>query len=212
MISPSSTHAEQHAAELTAILEETFATSIAVKHRTLECCSETIVAIGAALETALRAGRKVLLFGNGGSAADAQHVAGELVGRFQMDRRALPAIALNTDTATLTSVSNDYGFEQVYARQVQGLAQPGDVVVGISTSGNSPNVLRGIEMGREVGAVTIGFTGERGGKLAEITDHCLCVPSPTTTRVQETHITVWHVLCDVLERRLFRNEADAKER
>ena len=194
---------EQRATELTELLNETFAESIAVKQRTLECCTPAIVAIGEALETALRAGRKVLLFGNGGSASDAQHVAGELVGRFQMERRALPAIALNTDTALLTSVGNDYGYEQIYARQVQGLAQPGDVVVGISTSGNSPNILRGVEMGREIGAVTIGFTGKGGGKLAQIADLCLTVPSPVTTRVQETHITVWHVLCDMLERRLF---------
>lgn len=203
MSNPLTVSAEQRAAELTAILHETFAVSIAVKQRTLECCTETIVAIGDALEAALRNRRKILLFGNGGSAADAQHVATELVGRFQMDRRALAAIALNTDTALLTSVGNDYGYEQIYARQVQGLAQPGDVVVGISTSGNSPNVLRGVEMGREVGAFTIGFTGESGGKLAQISDLCLAVPSPVTTRVQETHITVWHVLCDVLERRLF---------
>jgi D-sedoheptulose 7-phosphate isomerase len=194
---------EQQTAELHAILNATFADSIAVKQQTLASCSDTIAAIADALESALRNGHKILLFGNGGSSSDAQHVAGELVGRFLMERRGLPAIALNTDAATMTSVSNDYGFEQVFARQVEALAQPGDVVVGITTSGNSPNVLRGVEKGRAQGAITIGFTGGYGGKLASVTDHCLCVPSPVTARVQETHITVWHVLCDVLERRLF---------
>ena len=155
------------------------------------------------LISAFQAGGKVLFFGNGGSAADAQHVAAELVNRLGMERDALPAIALTTDTSILTSVGNDVGFDQVFARQVQALVQKGDVAVGISTSGNAANVLNGIVAARRKGAITMGFTGLNGGKLKGMVDACLCVPSESTPRIQEAHITVWHVICEVVEQELF---------
>ncbi len=185
------------------VLSDAVSESCEVKRRTIETCGPVIVQIVGVLTTALASGHKLLLFGNGGSAADAQHVAGEFVGRFLKERRALPAIALNTDTAVLTCVGNDYSFENVFARQVEALARPGDVVVGISTSGSSPNVLRGIEAARSLEVMTVGFTGESGGSLRETADLCLCIPSRVTARVQEAHITVWHVICELVEQRLF---------
>jgi len=152
---------------------------------------------------ALRAGRKLVLFGNGGSAADAQHVAAELVSRFQMDRNALPAIALTTDTSILTSVGNDLAFDEVFSRQVQALVQRDDVAVGISTSGNSPNVINGIIAAKERGAVTVGFTGRSGGRLKDLVDACCHVSSDSTARIQEAQITIWHALCEVVEREMF---------
>jgi len=177
--------------------------SMEVQAQLLEQCLPTIVQIAAVLVRALRAGHKVVLFGNGGSAADAQHVAAELVNRFLMERTALPAIALTTNTSILTSVSNDSSFDQVFARQVEALVQEEDVAVGISTSGNSPSVLNGILAAREKGAITVGFTGRSGGKLKGVVDLCLCVPSENTPRIQEAHITVWHAICEVIERELF---------
>ena len=184
------------------VLAETVDDSIAVKRQTLETCAETVEQVADALFETLRTGGKIMLCGNGGSAADAQHVAGEFVGRFLTERRPLPAMALNADTAILTCVGNDYGFEQVFARQVTALAAPGDVLVGISTSGESPNVLRALEAARQRGVRTIAFTGMTGGKLRELADICLCVPSTVTARIQETHITLWHVICDVIDQRL----------
>ncbi len=153
---------------------------------------------------ALKAGLKVLLFGNGGSAADAQHIAAELVGRFRVERRALPAIALTTDTSALTAIANDYGFDEVFARQVRGLGQKGDVALAISTSGRSPNVLKALAACREVGVRTIGLTGGDGGELAKSVDVSLRVSASTlSARIQETHILIGHVLCGLVERRLF---------
>ena len=152
---------------------------------------------------AFSAGSKLVLFGNGGSAADAQHVAAELVNRFLLDRDALPAIALTTDTSILTSVGNDHAFDEVFARQVQALVQPDDVVVGISTSGHAPNVLNGIRAAKDRGAVTIGFSGRSGRELKEQTDICFCVPSDHTPRIQEAHIFAWHVICEAVEAELF---------
>ncbi len=149
----------------------------------------------------LRAGGKVLLMGNGGSAADAQHIAAELVGRFQADRPAFAAMALTTDTSVLTSVGNDYGFEEIFARQVDGLARAGDVVIGISTSGNSANVVRGIESARQRECITVGFLGE-AGKLATMVDQALVIPGFSTARVQEMHILAGHLLCELVERDL----------
>ena len=155
------------------------------------------------LVAAFRGGRKVVLFGNGGSAAEAQHVAAELVNRFLMERDALPAIALTTNTSILTSVSNDTAFEQVFARQARALVQEGDVAVGISTSGNSPSVLEGIRAAKEQGATTVGLTGRSGGQLKGLAELCFCAPSDHTPRIQEAHITVWHAVCEAVERELF---------
>lgn len=150
-----------------------------------------------------RAGKKVLLFGNGGSAADAQHIAAEFVGRFIPDRDPLPALSLATDTSTLTSLSNDYGFDHVFARQIAGLAQPGDTAVAISTSGNSANVVKGLDAARSKGLYTIGLTGESGGKMKNLVEVLFCVPSRHTPRIQETHIMIGHILCELVDRILF---------
>jgi D-sedoheptulose 7-phosphate isomerase len=177
--------------------------SIEVKRAILERDIPLVARLADLLIDAFRASRKVVLFGNGGSAADAQHVAAELVNRFLTDRDALPAIALTTNTSVLTSVGNDAGFDEVFSRQVRALVREGDVVVGISTSGNSPNVLNGVLAAAEKGATTLGFTGRGGGKLKELVDVCFCVPSNHTPCVQEAHITVWHAICEVVERELF---------
>jgi D-sedoheptulose 7-phosphate isomerase len=149
----------------------------------------------------IQSGHKILLFGNGGSAADAQHIATELSGRFRRERRGLPAIALTTDSSALTAISNDYGFEQVFARQVEALAQPGDLCIGISTSGNSPNVLAAMQKAAEIGCQRLGMTGASGGKLKEQSDLCLCIPSGNTARIQEMHILIGHLICEAVERK-----------
>ena len=154
------------------------------------------------VEAAVRAGGKLLLFGNGGSAADAQHIAAELVIRYHTDRPAIAAIALTTDTSSLTAGGNDLGFEAVFARQVDALARPGDVVLGISTSGKSPNVLAGLAQARRRDARTIGLTSGDGGRMAEFCDEVVAVPSTVTARIQEMHILIGHMLCKALERRL----------
>ncbi len=153
--------------------------------------------------TALAEGNKLLVMGNGGSAGDAQHLAAEIVGRFKLERRALPAVALTTDTSILTAIGNDYGFDQVFRRQVEALAAPGDVVVGISTSGNSPNVLAALTLAREMGCRTVGLLGRDGGSIGPVVDLELTVPSQDTPRIQEGHITMIHILCDLVERRMF---------
>lgn len=154
---------------------------------------------------AIQTGGKVIIFGNGGSAADAQHIAAELIGRFEQDRTAIPCIALTTNTSNLTAIANDYGFSGVFKRQVEGIAAPGDVVIGISTSGNSENVIEAIKKAREKGASVIGMTGEKGGRLAEVVDLCLRVPSSRTCRIQECHITIGHILCYLVERLISGN-------
>lgn len=154
---------------------------------------------------ALANGGKVLVMGNGGSAADAQHLAAELVGRFLRERRALPAIALTTDTSILTAVGNDYGFDQVFSRQVEALAQPGDVVIGISTSGNSPNVLAALAAARAAGCRTVGLLGRDGGRIAGLVDLALVIPVQETPHIQEVHVTIIHVLCNLVEQSLFAN-------
>lgn len=150
--------------------------------------------------------KKLILFGNGGSAADAQHIACELVGRFQKERKALPAIALSTNTSSLTAIGNDYGYEETFARQVEAFTQEKDVVIGISTSGNSPNVLKALKVAKEKGAKTIGLSGKDGGKLKDIVDVCLKIPSDSTPRIQEAHITIGHIICSLVEKELFGNE------
>ncbi len=151
---------------------------------------------------AYKTGGKVVLFGNGGSAADAQHIAGELVGRFMLKRQAFPAIALTTNTSTLTAVANDYGYDAVFSRQVEALVNEKDVVIAISTSGNSPNVIEAIKLAKTKGAKTIGLTGGNGGRLAEVADLVLIVPSDSTPRIQEAHITIGHIVCELVEREL----------
>jgi D-sedoheptulose 7-phosphate isomerase len=150
-----------------------------------------------------RRGGKVILFGNGGSAADAQHIAAELVGKFGMERTALPALALNVNTSVITSISNDIDYSAVFSRQVEALARPGDVAVGISTSGRSRSVLEGLRAARQKGARTIGMTGLAGEPLRKAVDLCLTAPSHKTPRIQEVHITMGHIICDLVERSLF---------
>lgn len=162
-----------------------------------------IVAMAGLLTDALRAGHKVLLFGNGGSAADAQHIAAELVGRYKLLRPALPALALTTDTSALTAIGNDYGYQAVFARQVEAHARPGDVVIAISTSGNSPSVLEGVAAARRQGAITVGLTGGSGGQLVVAVDHCIVAPSDQTPHIQQAHITIGHIVCDLVEQALF---------
>jgi D-sedoheptulose 7-phosphate isomerase len=176
-----------------------FRDSAAVKLRFAEQYAPRIEAAAQRMADALQRGGKLLFFGNGGSAADAQHLAGEFVNKFLRDRGALAAVALTTDTSVLTSIGNDLGFDQVFARQVEALARPGDVVVAISTSGNSPNVLRGVEAARRLGCTTVGMTGGSGGLLAAIVDEAFVVPSSETPRIQETHITLGHALCATVD-------------
>jgi D-sedoheptulose 7-phosphate isomerase len=153
---------------------------------------------------AYRKGNKVLFFGNGGSACDASHLAAELVNRYRKDRAGLPAIALATDMAVVTSISNDYDYTELFSRQIQALGQKGDIAIAISTSGNSPNVLRAVEVAKQKGLVTVGFAGKDGGKLAGLVDYAFVVPSSSTARIQESHITLGHVLCEIIEDELFK--------
>jgi D-sedoheptulose 7-phosphate isomerase len=154
------------------------------------------------VEKAIRSGGKLFLFGNGGSAADAQHIAAECVVRYKTDRAPIAAIALTTDTSTLTACANDFSFDQLFARQIEALARPGDVVIGLSTSGNSANVVEGLQKARAQAAATIGMTGATGGRMNEHCDALLCVPSRVTARIQEMHILIGHMLCKALEQRL----------
>jgi D-sedoheptulose 7-phosphate isomerase len=162
-----------------------------------------IAEMAALLADALKSGNKLLVMGNGGSAADSQHFAAEIVGRFKLERRALPAVALSTDTSCLTAIGNDYGFEAVFRRQVEALAAAGDVVVGISTSGNSPNVLSALTLARERGCRTVGLLGRDGGSIKGVCDLALVVPTNDTPRVQEGHIAIIHIVCDLVERGMF---------
>jgi D-sedoheptulose 7-phosphate isomerase len=148
---------------------------------------------------ALKAGQKIMLAGNGGSAADAQHIAAELVGRFETERPGLPALALSVNTSTVTAVANDYNFNNIFRRQVQALGQPGDVFIGISTSGNSPNVVAAIEQAKTQGISVIGLTGETGGKMLALCDLCIRVPATNTARIQESHITIGHIICSLID-------------
>jgi D-sedoheptulose 7-phosphate isomerase len=147
--------------------------------------------------------KRLYLCGNGGSAADAQHLAAEFSGRFYTDRKALPAEALHTNSSYLTAVANDYSYDVIYARLIEGITQPGDVLIGLSTSGNSANVVKAFEAARKSGVITIGFTGEQGGQMKELSDHWLGVPSNDTPRIQEAHITVGHIICQLVEEWIF---------
>lgn len=179
-----------------------FSDSAAVKQQFAREHADRIATVAQLLVTAFRAGHKVLLFGNGGSATDAAHIAAEFVGRYKRERKPLPAIALATDIAAITCIANDYGYDELFARQVRAHGQKGDIAIGISTSGNSPNVLKGIEAARACGMITVAWTGGTGGKLAALVDHPFIVPSSVTARIQESHITLGHVLCELVEETL----------
>lgn len=155
----------------------------------------------------LRNGNKLLFMGNGGSAADCQHLAGELVSRFAFDRPGLTAFALTVDTSVITSIGNDYGYEQLFARQVEAVARPGDVVFGLSTSGGSPNILAGLQAAHRIGAVTVGMTGNRKARMVEMVDHCIEIPSSSTPKIQEGHIIVGHIICSLIEDMMFPRQA-----
>jgi D-sedoheptulose 7-phosphate isomerase len=163
----------------------------------------SIAQVAQACIEALRQGHKILFAGNGGSAADAQHLAAELVSRFAYDRPGLPAFALTTDTSVLTAIGNDYGYERLFARQIEAVGSAGDVFFGISTSGRSPNVLNALELARERGIVTVGMTGRHGGEMAERSDYLLRVPSDSTPRIQEGHIAIGHAICQIIEAQMF---------
>ena len=165
---------------------------------------DVIVAVVEAITAALKAGNKILLFGNGGSAADAQHLAAEFINRFIIERPPLPAIALSTDTSVITSIGNDYDFSEIFSKQIRAIGQAGDIAWGISTSGSSPNVIKAIEAAKKIGMVTIGLTGKDGGEIAKIVDYSLNVSSSSTPRVQEVHITVGHVICEMIDFKLFQ--------
>lgn len=165
---------------------------------------ETIENISKVMLKALKTGKKCLIFGNGGSAADAQHFAAELVVRFKFNRPAIPAIALTTDTSVLTSIGNDFSYDEIFSRQIEALAQEGDVCIGISTSGSSSNVVKGLEEARNKKTVTIGLTGQRGGTIKNLCDVCLMVPAETTDRIQECHEVAVHILADLIEKEIFQ--------
>ncbi|MBS1779835.1 MAG: D-sedoheptulose 7-phosphate isomerase [Bacteroidetes bacterium] len=187
--------------KIRAILQE----SINVKSKLLEdaVLMQTIEQVVEAIIDAFNAGNKVLFCGNGGSAADAQHLAAEFSGRFYTDRNPLPSEALHCNTSYLTAVANDYGYEFVYSRIVKGTGKPGDVIVGLSTSGNSANITLALQTAREIGMKTVGFTGEGGGKMKDWCDFLIAVPSKDTPRIQESHITIGHIICQLVEERLF---------
>lgn len=170
----------------------------------------TVATLAQRLIETFQIGNKLLIMGNGGSAADAQHFAGEIVSRFRIERPGLPAIALSTDSSILTAIGNDYGFERVFSRQVEALASPGDAVIGISTSGNSPNVFKALEVARQAGCTTVGLLGKDGGNIKALCDIPLIIPSPDTPRVQEGHITVIHILCDLIEQGMFGPGANGR--
>jgi D-sedoheptulose 7-phosphate isomerase len=173
--------------------------SMAVTSDLDRSCGTEIVEAAALILTCLRGGGKLLVFGNGGSAAEAEHLVAELVGRYRTDRQALAAIALTANSASLTAIANDYGFEQIFARQLQAIAKPGDVALAISTSGDSPNIVYALQSAREAGLVTIGLTGMPGGKLRDLVHVCISVPSDYTPRIQEAHTLIVHILCGIVE-------------
>lgn len=189
-------------------VREHFTNHLQVVELAAETLAERIGNCSNIIGTALRDGKKVLVMGNGGSAADAQHFAAELVGRFLAERKALPAIALTTDSSILTAVGNDYGFDRVFQRQVEALAVPGDVVIGISTSGNSANVLLALKTAKAIGCTTIGLLGRDGGQIAPLVDVDLTVPAMHTPHIQEAHVIIVHILCQQVEQQLFLTTAN----
>src|SRR5258706_2429530 len=189
-------------------VSELIEASIATKQSLLRSTDVvlTVAKVSEVLVNALKQGNKALLFGNGGSAADAQHIAAELVGRFAFDRPALPALALSVNSSCVTAIGNDYGFDQVFSRQIEALARSGDVAVGISTSGNSANVLRAMSTAKKIGLKTIALTGRSGGSLKNAVDYCICAPSSETPRIQECHILIGHIISELVEREIFHEE------
>jgi D-sedoheptulose 7-phosphate isomerase len=185
--------------DLAAFFKAEFAEHHEVARRTEAALSDAFAGLVAACVTSIRGGGKIMLFGNGGSAGDAQHLATELTVRYKRDRAAIAAIALTTDTSTLTAAGNDLGFEQIFARQIEALGKAGDVAIAISTSGRSPNVLAALRQAKTMNLVTAGFTGKGGGDMASLCDHRLVVPSDTTARIQEMHIALGQMLCGALE-------------
>ena len=173
-----------------------------LKYQVAKTLSSKILNAAHAIRDRLANGGKLLLMGNGGSAADSQHIAAELIGRFKRERKAIPALALTVDSSSLTALGNDYGFDTIFSRQIEALAAPIDAVIGISTSGNSSNVIRALKLAREIGAVTIGFMGNDGGNMKNCVDISIIVPSNDTARIQEVHITIGHIICEIIEQDL----------
>ena len=185
--------------EILSILDET----IELKEN-LKKLAPLIAQITNKIIKAYKSNQKVVLFGNGGSAADAQHIAAEFVGKFYKDRPSLPALAFHTNTSVITATANDYGYDFIFERQVSSLVNEGDIVIGISTSGNSLNVIKGLNKAKEKGAITVGFTGKKENKMEKIVDYCLKIPSTDTPRIQEGHITIGHIICYLVEKELFK--------
>jgi len=186
-----------------ALLDQVVNESLRVKAAFFQENREAIVQTAERIAQGLHDGKKLLFFGNGGSAADSQHLAAEMVGRFGPDRSPLAAIALTTDTSILTAVANDYGYDKVFSRQIDALGQPGDIAIGISTSGKSPSVLEAFDIARKRGLFTVGFTGETGGKMIGHAEVLFRVPSKVTARIQEAHLMLGHILCELVDRELF---------
>ena len=184
-------------------IKESLMESAELKRKVAETMAGDIQKAIDLISDAIKSGKKVLLMGNGGSAADTQHIAGELVGRFKKERKAIPAISLSTDTSILTAIGNDYGFEKIFERQIEALGNKGDVVIGISTSGNSENVYRAMKLAKEMGLKTIGLLGNDGGKIKDFSDIPLIVPSKNTPRIQEAHITIEHIICEGVEKKIY---------
>jgi D-sedoheptulose 7-phosphate isomerase len=192
------------------LVQRQLAQSIATLQAVLadEHIADTIVAIGELTAHAMHSGHKLLVAGNGGSSADAQHLVAEFVVRLTVNRPALPAIALTTDSSILTATGNDYGFDQLFSRQIEALGQPGDIFLGISTSGNSPNILKALHQAKKQGLPTIGFSGNGGGKMRDLCDHNIIIPSSVTMNIQESHLALEHIFCMVVERCLFGMDFD----
>jgi D-sedoheptulose 7-phosphate isomerase len=167
---------------------------------------KALVAVADAMTKCLRSGNKILFLGNGGSAADAQHLAAELSGRFLRERPSLSGWALTTNSSAMSAIGNDYSFDDVFARQIQGIGSPGDIAFAISTSGNSPNVLKAVGVARDKKLIAIGLAGKSGGKLRGLVDHCICIPSDQTPRIQEAHIVTGHILCELIDEELFGDD------
>ncbi|MFX1378918.1 MAG: SIS domain-containing protein [Promethearchaeota archaeon] len=184
--------------EIISILNESIKVKEGIKN-----IAPIIAEISKEIVKAYKKKKKVVLFGNGGSAADAQHIAAEFVGKFYKDRDSLPSLAFHTNTSVLTATANDYGYDLVFERQVSAFVEKGDIAIGISTSGNSPNVIKGLIKAKEKGGVTIGFTGQKQNRIEKIVDLCLKIPSADTPRIQEGHITVGHIICYLVEKELF---------
>jgi D-sedoheptulose 7-phosphate isomerase len=186
-------------------IKKQIADSAATKQNILEdqALLETIASVAKACVDVYQNGKKTLLAGNGGSAADAQHIAAELVGRYGFDRPSIPSLALTTDTSNLTAIGNDYGYDKVFSRQLEGMAQEGDLFIGISTSGNSQNIINAFESAALKGVTTVALVGRDGGAMAQMADYAIIVPSNATPRIQESHILIGHILCDIIEKTLF---------